>query len=111
MSPKPKKEDRDAIKKAIKALIAEHVKRLKSVRDLWTLYRDTWAARHRLEIDDPEIADVFVALEDSFYAGAATVWELVTRVAPDAVSEEQGEQMLQRIQDELDAYTARGSDA
>lgn len=101
----------EKVREEIRSAVTERVKRSRSIRDLWILYRDTWAARHNLDVDDPEIADVFVALEGAFYAGASTVWELIFRVAPAEVSEAQGEAMLTRISDELDAYAARDAQA
>jgi len=77
----------------------------RTVRDLWLVY-----ARERLEPHGIDINDeaVKATLERSFYAGAASMLELMTRVAPDDVSEEVGVEMIQRIHEELEAYTQRG---
>ncbi len=77
----------------------------RTVRDLWLVY-----ARGRLEPHGIDITDdaVKATLERSFYAGAAAMLELTMRVSADEISEEQGIEMLNRIHEELDAYSKRG---
>lgn len=80
----------------------------RTVGHLWRTYRD---GRFRTDgmddIDPAHRAAVEELAQHAFYAGAASMFELVTRVAPDDVSEDVGVEMLNRIHEELDTY-ARG---
>lgn len=76
----------------------------RTVRDLWLTY-----GRYRFaEIEDFD-ADEAVAdtVKHAFYSGAAAMLELMTRVAPDDVSEDQGVEMLTRLHEELHVYADR----
>jgi hypothetical protein len=85
-----------------------HVLAAKTVGHLWRTYRD---GRFRTDgmqgIDPAHQAAVEELAQHAFYAGAASMFELVTRVAPDDVSEDVGVEMLSRLQEELETY-ARG---
>jgi hypothetical protein len=78
----------------------------RTIRDLWLTY-----ARERLRPAglDPNDEAVKATLERSFYAGAASMLELTMRVSPDGVSEDVGVEMLNRIHEELEAYSNRGA--
>jgi hypothetical protein len=92
----------------LRAVVGAHVKASQTFRELWVLWRNTFMAAHGLLLDDEDHRFVIDQLEQAFYAGAATTWELVTRVIPDAVSEADGEKMLSRFNDELDAWSKGG---
>jgi hypothetical protein len=75
----------------------------RTVRDLWLAY-----GRNRFDSEDFDSDEVFGAtVKHAFYSGAAAMLELMTRVAPDDVSEDQGVEMLTRLQEELHAYANR----
>lgn len=77
----------------------------RTVRDLWLAYYRAKVAPHGIAEDDPSVRQV---VEGPFYAGAAAMLELMTRVSPDDISEEQGVEMIQRLHEELYAYSRRG---
>lgn len=77
----------------------------RTVRDLWLVFAREWLTPHGIDINDDAVK---ATVERAFYAGAASMLELTMRVSPDEVSEEQGIEMLNRIHEELDAYTKRG---
>ena len=94
---------RDAAKEKIKPAVAEGVRNSRSVHDLWKLYEAGIIAKLG---GDQGLTWPF---REAFYCGAAAVFELVTRVAPESVSEDEGARMLQRIEDELVTF-ARSMD-
>ena len=100
---------RSEIMAGIRRVIGAHVKASRSFRDLWFLWRDAYMATHHLSLDDDDHVFIIEQLEHAFYAGIATTWEIFTRVMPDEVSEEQGEAMLTRLNEELDAWVKGGT--
>jgi hypothetical protein len=72
----------------------------RTIRDLWLAYAQRFT-KAGIELDDPAVA----VMKETFYAGAAAMLELMTRVAPDDVSEDVGVEMLNRLHEELDTYT------
>lgn len=79
----------------------------KSVQHMWLTYASNRLTPHGIDITDPNVR---ATLEPAFYAGAASMLELMQRVGPDEISEDQGVEMLQRIHEELETY-ARGRTA
>jgi hypothetical protein len=77
----------------------------RTVRDLWLTYARGRLTPHGIDIEDEAVK---ATLERSFYAGAAAMLELTMRVSGDEVSEDVGVEMLNRLHEELDAYTKRG---
>jgi hypothetical protein len=69
---------------------------------MWLTYGQERLGRVGLNLDDPEVVHT---IKHAFYAGVASMFELVTRVAPDDVSEEVGVEMLNRLQEELETYS------
>jgi hypothetical protein len=76
----------------------------RTVRDLWLLYGGERMTR--ADMDRPEVR---ATVEHAFYAGCAAMLELLTRVAPEDVSEDVGVEMLTRLHDELTSYGKRGT--
>ena len=75
----------------------------RTVRDLWLAY-----GRNRFKGEDFDADPVFAeTVKHAFYSGAAAMLELMTRVAPDDVSEDQGVEMLTRLHEELETYANR----
>ena len=78
----------------------------KSVRHMWDVWRQNRAEVAAVDNLPPELkgfADKM--LRDTFYAGVASMFELMQRVGPDDITEDQGVEMLTRLQEELDTYT------
>lgn len=78
----------------------------RSVRDMWLVYATERVARAGLSIDDETVRGV---IEHAFYAGASSMLDLITRVAPENVTEDQGVEMLTRLHEELESYTKRAT--
>lgn len=76
----------------------------RTVRDLWLVYGQSRFRETGLTLDDPIVTET---LKHAFYAGAASMIELMTRVSPDDISEDQGVEMLQRLHEELETYSKR----
>lgn len=74
----------------------------KSVQHMWLTYASNRLTPHGIDITDPNVR---ATLEPAFYAGAASMLELMQRVGPDEISEDQGIEMLQRIHEELETYS------
>lgn len=74
----------------------------RTVRDMWLTYGQERLETAGVSLDDP---DVTYTVKHAFYAGVAAMFELMTRVAPDDVSEDVGVEMLNRLQEELESYT------
>jgi len=92
-----------------RASLAEHVGArvvaAPSVQAMWRAFAEEVLARHGIKAGEDDTADfALVWFRRAFYAGAAGMFELVTRVAPDDVSEDKGVDMLQRLSDELETY-------
>lgn len=88
----------------IKAHIHQKVTSARTILEMWRVYRDA----QKTLLDGIDEDGVFEGmLETAFYAGAAGMFELTMRVAPAAVSEDEGAAMLQRLEDELRAHTSR----
>lgn len=80
----------------------------RTIRDLWLVYAKEKFEKHGIDLNDPAFRAVS---EEPFYAGVATMFELMNRVAPDGVSEDVGVEMLNRLYEELDTYSRRGKSA
>jgi hypothetical protein len=78
----------------------------RTVRDMWLTYAGERLTPHGIDIAENAVRHT---LEPAFYAGAAAMLELMQRVGPDEITEDQGVEMLQRITEELQAYTNRGA--
>jgi hypothetical protein len=79
----------------------------RTIRDLYLTYgRNRF--RNADEAFNPDDEAVKETIEHAFYAGAGSMLEMMTRVGPDAITEDQGVEMLTRLHEELDAYTKRG---
>jgi hypothetical protein len=78
----------------------------RTVRDLWLVYARERFETHGIDLTRPEVRDT---VEHAFYAGCAVLLELMTRVAPDDVSEDVGVEMLTRLHEELESYSKRGT--
>lgn len=76
----------------------------RTIRDLWLAYARERFAQHGVAIEDPAVRET---VEHSFYAGAASMLELMARVGPDDISEDVGVEMLNRLHEELHAYSNR----
>ncbi len=74
----------------------------RTVYDLWRTYAAAKLTPHGIDIDDPAVEGT---LRLAFYAGAASMMELMQRVGPDEITEDQGVEMLQRLHEELETYT------
>ncbi len=82
---------------AIKDRVARKVLKAATVFEMWTTFRNE-ALR---EIVNP------IQIEETrrgFYAGAASMLELMMRVSPDDVSEDRGVEMLEALHQELRAF-------
>lgn len=77
----------------------------RTIRDLWLVYGRERLVANGMNLEDDAIKQT---VEHAFYAGCASMLELMTRVAPDDVSEDVGVEMLERLHEELDSYTKRG---
>lgn len=74
-------------------------------RTIAQMYRTYREGRFgRMSIPAEYLATV---VEPAFYAGAAAMLELMQRVGPDGITEDQGVEMLQRLTEELETYTNR----
>lgn len=73
----------------------------RTVRDMWKVYAGNRFKATGIDIDGPEAS---ATIKHGFYAGAASMLELMMRVSPDDVSEEQGVEMLERLREELESY-------
>jgi hypothetical protein len=76
----------------------------RTVLDLWRVYATEKCAPQGIDIDDPAVE---ATLRHAFYAGAASMFELMNRVGPDDITEDQGIEMLTRLTEELDTYSKR----
>jgi hypothetical protein len=74
----------------------------RTVLDMWRVYGTERLAPHGIDINEPAVD---ATLRPAFYAGAASMLELMMRTSPDDVSEDQGVEMLQRLQEELETYS------
>src|SRR5262245_31755422 len=79
----------------------------KTVLSMWRAYYDEVLIPRGVVADDPDTAAAVEWFRRAFYSGASAVFELVTRIAPDEISEDAGAAMLQRIYEELET-AARG---
>lgn len=70
----------------------------RTVLDMWRVYARERLTPHGIDITDPAVD---ATMRSAFYAGAASMLELMTRVGPD---NDQGVEMLQRLHEELDTY-------
>jgi hypothetical protein len=85
--------ERAAIQSRVHGKIAKAV----TVFDMWTTFRGEVLQ----EITNP------IQIEETrrgFYAGAAAMLDLIVRVTPDDVSEDQGVEMLEALHQELRAF-------
>jgi hypothetical protein len=73
----------------------------RTVREMWLAYGRNRFERVGIDLNDPAIVET---AKHSFYVGAAAMLELMTRVAPDDVSEDVGVEMLNRLHEELNTY-------
>ena len=81
----------------VAARVHGKVKAAVTVFDMWTTFRSEVLR----EITNP------IQIEETrrgFYAGAAAMLDLMVRVAPDDVSEDQGVEMLEALHQELRAF-------
>lgn len=77
----------------------------RTIRDIWLTY-----GRNRFAGEDFDTDEVLSeTVKHAFYSGVAAMLELMTRVAPDDVSEDQGVERLTRLHEELDTYANRKS--
>lgn len=76
----------------------------RTVLDLWRVYARERLTPHGIDITDPAVDGT---MRQAFYAGAASMLELMTRVSPEDVSEDQGVEMLQRLHEELATYAEK----
>ena len=74
----------------------------KTIRDMWLTYGRERFEKAGIDLTDPAVQGT---VEHAFYSGAASMLELMQRVSPDDVSEDQGVEMLTRLHEELDAYS------
>jgi hypothetical protein len=97
--------ERAAMKASLEQEVGARVAAAPSVQAMWRTFAEEVLARHGIVPGDDEVADqALVWFRRAFYAGAAGMFELVTRVAPDSVSEADGVAMIQRLHDELHTY-------
>jgi hypothetical protein len=73
----------------------------RTILEMWRTYGRERLAPHGIDITDPVVEQT---MRPAFYAGAAAMMELMQRVGPDDISEEQGVEMLQRLYEELSTY-------
>lgn len=73
-----------------------------TIRDMWLTYARERFEREGIDLNDPAVRET---VEHSFYAGVASMFELMNRVSPDDVTEDRGVEMLSRLHEELDGYT------
>lgn len=81
----------------LQQVVNAHVKQATTVFEIWQL----WKVAVLRDVTNP------VQIEETrraFYGGAAAMLDLMQRVAPDDVSEDQGVVILQALQDELKAF-------
>jgi hypothetical protein len=74
------------------------------IQDIWRLYFDE---RWRSIVSDVPEAESL--MRHMFYTGCAAMLEMMQRVGEESVTEDQGAEILQRLQDELDAYANSGA--
>jgi hypothetical protein len=91
---------RAAEREAIKASVHQRVQSALSVQQMWRAYGEVMAVSLGCSLTD----DMMEPLRQAFYAGSASMFELVARVAPDEVSEDRGVAVLSRIYDELRTF-------
>jgi hypothetical protein len=73
----------------------------RTVLDMWRVYGRERLTPHGIDVTDPNVE---ATMRPAFYAGAAAMLELMERVGPDDVSEDQGVEMLQRLHEELETF-------
>ncbi len=72
-----------------------------TINDLWRVYFDN---RFAIRVDRPLDADMIGILREVFYAGIASMFQLMTKMAGDD-ADELGAERLQRLYEELETYT------
>jgi hypothetical protein len=75
-----------------------------SVHRMWRTYYDEVLVPRGVTVDDPDTAAGVEWFRRSFYAGAASMLDLLMRVGPDDVTEDQGVEMLERLREELQTF-------
>lgn len=96
--------ERRELKASIAARVQTRVEQARTVQAMWRAYYEETLKPRGLVEGDPAIDDGLVLMRKTFYAGVAAMLELMMRVSPDDVSEDQGVEMLQRLYDELQTY-------
>lgn len=86
-----------ATRAAQQAHIHDRVSKAVTVFEIWSLYRTEvlYAVTNPVQIEETR---------RGFYAGAAAILDLLLRVSPEEVSEDQGVEMLQALHDEIKAF-------
>jgi hypothetical protein len=93
--------ERRKLREQIGTRVEGRVTGSRTILDLWrTFYDEVLKPRGIIE-GDPDIDPGLALMRQSFYGGAASMMELMMRVSPDDVSEDEGAAMLQRLYEEL----------
>ncbi len=78
----------------------------KTIRDLYVVYAtNRFKGETEIGIDDEDVTET---IKHAFYAGAASMLEMMQRVGPEDVSEEVGVEMLTRLAEELESFSREG---
>jgi hypothetical protein len=97
-------EARAAAKATLQARIHTRIESAISVHRMWRTFYDEVLVPRGITVEDPDTAPGVEWFRRSFYAGAASMLDLMMRVAPDDVSEDQGVEMLERLREELQTF-------
>jgi hypothetical protein len=89
---------------ALKDRIHSRLESAVSVHRMWRTYYDEVLVPRGVTVDDPDTAAGVEWFRRSFYAGAASMLDLLMRVGPDDVTEDQGVEMLERLREELQTF-------
>lgn len=91
-------------RRKISARVEVRVTGSRSIQDLWRAFYDEVLKPRGLVEGDPDIDPGLALMRQSFYGGAASMMELMMRVSPDGVSEDEGVAMLQCVYEELEIF-------
>jgi hypothetical protein len=96
--------ERAAAKATLQARIHTRIESAVSVHRMWRTFYDEVLVPRGITFDDPDTAPGVDWFRRAFYAGAASMLDLMMRVGPDDVSEDQGVEMLERLREELETF-------
>jgi hypothetical protein len=110
----PKRKHRGPFKpfdlQAAQQRVHTRVLKASTVADMWQLFYDEVLGRRLgsagFSSDEPASQVLILMMRDAFYAGSASILDLMMKVSADEISEEDGAVMLGHLHDEMKAFGA-----